>query len=323
MPRIRNLFLGLLFSLAFGTSAQAELTVRYLVSSGQVEPQELAEALGYYDGTGVKLQRVGYEQGGPAGLMALAGNSIDVVSAANAAVLNSIVGGNDFIVLYPDNGIDKDVKSTFYVLQGSPIKKIEDIVGKTIAVNTLGAHLDYAIREALHQKGLPQNAAKLVVVPGPQLEQVLRSHQVDIAAFGFWQSTFGGVARKNGGLRAVFTDNDIFGDFSAGLVVAHRDWVQSHPQEIKAYVDGTVRAMNYAREHPEETRKLFAKLLEKRGENPDIAQYFAGYGVRPSGRATTQDLQFWIDVLVREHKVEKGKLDAAKLLYTDSGAANK
>ncbi len=48
--------------------------------------------------------------------------------------------------------------------EGSPIKSVEDIVGKTIAVNTLGAHLDYVVREALHQKGLPEDGANLIVV---------------------------------------------------------------------------------------------------------------------------------------------------------------
>ncbi len=30
--------------------------------------------------------------------------------------------------------------------------------------------------------------------------------------------------------------------------------------------------------------------------NPDIAQFFRGYGVRPGGKAVERDLQFWIDV---------------------------
>ncbi|TIV59963.1 MAG: ABC transporter substrate-binding protein, partial [Mesorhizobium sp.] len=117
---------------------------------------------------------------------------VDLGSAATPAVINSIAGGNDFVAAYPSNGINSQVKSVFYVLEDSPIKSIADIAGKTISVNTLGAHLDYTVREALRGAGLPPDAAKLVVVPGPQLEQTLRSRQVDVAGLGYWQATFAG-----------------------------------------------------------------------------------------------------------------------------------
>ena len=138
-------------ALALATPSFAEdVTLRYLASQGGVAPHELAAALGYFDGTGIKLDNLGYAQGGPATLIALAGGSVDIGSAATPAVINSIAAGNDFVIAYPTNGINETVHSTFYVLPDSPIKEIKDIAGKTIAVNTLGAHLDYVVREALH-----------------------------------------------------------------------------------------------------------------------------------------------------------------------------
>ena len=205
-----------------------------------------------FDGTGITLENVGYAIRGPASLVALAGGSVELGSAATAAaaVLNSIAAGNDFVAAYPSNGINDDAQSVFYVLNDSPIQTIEDIVGKTIAVNTLGAHLDYVVRKALHQKGLPEDAANLIVVPGPQLEQVLRSGQVDASAFGYWQTNFTGAALKNGGLRAVFDDTDVLGEIAGGFVVLRRDWIAAHPIEAKTFVEASVKALDYAREHP-------------------------------------------------------------------------
>lgn len=208
------------------------------------------------------------------------------------------------------------MQSTFYVLEDSPIKSIKDIAGKSIAVNTLGAHLDYTIREALHSVGLPSDSANQVVVPGPQLEQVLRSKQVDIAAFGYWQTTFEGAALKDGGLRAVFDDTDVLGDIAGGFVVLRRDFIQQHPETAKIFVEQSARALDYAREHPEETKKILAKALAERGENSDIAQYFRGYGVRAGGLPVERDIQFWIDVLVREGKLKQGQLAAKDILFT-------
>ncbi|MBB2671708.1 UNVERIFIED_ORG: ABC-type nitrate/sulfonate/bicarbonate transport system substrate-binding protein [Rhizobium esperanzae] len=314
----RNLLLPAVIALGLATPAAAAdaVKLRYLASQGGLAAHELADALGYFKDTGITFENVGYAQGGPASLIALASGDVEIGSAATSAVLNSISGGNDFVAAYPSNGINDEVQSTFYVLEDSPIKSIKDIAGKSIAVNTLGAHLDYTIREALHSVGLPSDSANQVVVPGPQLEQVLRSKQVDIAAFGYWQTTFEGAALKNGGLRAVFDDTDVLGDIAGGFVVLRRDFIQQHPEAAKIFVEQSARALDYAREHPEETKNILAKALSERGENPDIAQYFRGYGVRAGGLPVERDIQFWIDVLVREGKLKQGQLAAKDIIFT-------
>lgn len=297
-----------------GAALAEEVTMRFLAQHGGISAHELAYDLGYFKGTGITLENVGYASGGPESLFALASGSVDIGSAATSAVINAIASGNDFVAAYPTNGINDEVQSKFVVLEDSPIRSIKDLAGKTIAVNTLGAHLDYTTREALHSVGLPANAANLVAVPGPQLEQVLRSRQVDVAAFGYWQTTFEGAARKNGGLRVVFDDTDVLGEIAGGFTVLRKDWVEAHPEAARAFVKQAARALDFARENPEETRRILARILEERGENPEVAQYFAGYGVREGGLAVERDLQFWIDVLVREGALAEGQLNAADLL---------
>jgi len=314
---------ALLFALTGAAAAADAVKLRYLASQGGLSAHELAAELGYFDGTGINFENVGYATGGPASLIALASGDVEIGSAATSAVLNSIISGNDFVAAYPSNGINDEVQSIFYVLEDSPIKDIKDIAGKSVAVNTLGAHLDYTIREALHSVGLPSDAANQVVVPGPQLEQVLRSGQVDVSAFGYWQTTFEGAARNNGGLRAIFDDTDVLGEIAGGFVVLRRDFVKAHPQAAKTFVEQSARALDYAREHPEETKQILAKALKERGENPDIAQYFRGYGVRAGGLAVERDVQFWIDVLVREGKLKEGQLSAKDVLFaTDRASAS-
>lgn len=320
----RKLFFSaaLAFALSGSALAAEEVKFRYLASQGGLSAHELAAELGYFDGTGITIENVGYATGGPASLIALASGDVEIGSAATSAVLNSIIGGNDFVAAYPSNGINDEVQSIFYVLEDSPIRDIKDIAGKTIAVNTLGAHLDYTIREALHSVGLPSDAANQIVVPGPQLEQVLRSGQVDVSAFGYWQTTFEGAAKQKGGLRAIFDDTDVLGEIAGGFIVLRRDFIEKHPEAARIFVEQSERALDYAREHPEETRAIFAKALIERGENPDIAQYFRGYGIRPGGKAVERDLQFWIDVLVREGKLKEGQLSAGDILYSSDTASN-
>jgi ABC-type nitrate/sulfonate/bicarbonate transport system substrate-binding protein len=203
----------------------------------------------------------------PCVAFALAAGSVDLGSAATSAVVNSIAGGNDFVAAYPSNGINDQVQSVFYVLEDSPIKGIKDIVGKSIAVNTLGAHLDYTVREALHQNGLPEDAVKLVVVPGPQLADAAPG-QVDIAGLGYWQATFEGLLKEHGGVRGIFDDTDILGEIAGGLVL-RRDFIEAHPQAAKDFVKQAQRAAEWSRENPEEARKAIAGILEKRARMPN------------------------------------------------------
>lgn len=307
------LSLALVTSTAIAAHAE-DVTMRYLSSQGGIAAFELADKLGYFEGTGIHFKDEGIAQGGPATLIALAGGSVNIGSAATPAVLNSIASGNDFVIAYPTNGVTEKTHSTFYVLPDSPIKDIKDIAGKTIAVNTLGAHLDYIVKQALNSVGLPSDAANLVAVPGPQLEQVLRSNQVDVTAFGYWQNTFEGAGLKNGALRPVFTDYQLTGEISGGFAVLRRDWVKAHPDQAKEFVKQSARALDWAEEHPEEARKLLADFLAARGEKPELAQFFTGFGVRKGGLPTDHDLQFWIDALTREGKIKEDALNVADLL---------
>lgn len=323
MKKQNRVSLGVMLSaivlFAAPVMAQSKVVLRDLSSHGSVSAHELAQELGYFDDTNVTIESVGYASGGPESLFALASGSVDIGSAATPAVINSIASGNAFLVAYPENGINPQTQSLFTVLDQSPIHSIEDMAGKTIAVNTLGAHLDYTIREAFRRVHLPSDAANLVVVPGPQLEQVLRSGQVDVAAFGYWQTTFEGAARARGGLRAVLGDTDVLGEIAGGFVVLRQDFVRKHPEEAKQFTRQSARALDYSRQHPQETKQAIARILQKRGENPEIAQYFAGYGVRPGGLPVPEDLQFWIDVLVREGRILSGELDANSLILKLDG----
>lgn len=296
-------------------SQAAPVKIRYLASRGGLSPHELADELGYFKGLGIELENVGYVGGGPESLFALASGSVDLGSAATPAVINSIAGGNDFVAAYPSNGINKDVKSVFYVLEDSPIKSIADIAGKTISVNTLGAHLDYTVREALHSVGLPPDAAKLVVVPGPQLEQTLRSNQVDIAGLGYWQATFAGQLVANGGVRGVFNDTDVLGEIAGGFVVLRRDFIAANPDAARNFVEQSARASDWSRQNPDEARKLLAGILNRRGENGDLARYWTGFGLREKAAVTDRDIDFWVNILERDGRLPKGKLKATDILY--------
>jgi len=296
-------------------SASETVVMRFLAGRGSMSPFELANELHFFDGKGIEIKEEGYAAGGPEVLFALASGNLEIGNAAIVSIINSVANGNHFRAVYAGNGIDAKVKSNFYVLNDSSIKSRQDIVGATIAINTLGAHLDYVVREALNQSKLDFGATKLIAVPGPQLEQTLRSKQVDLIAVGSWQASFKGQLLKNGGVRSVFTDTDILGEMTGGMIVLPQEFIDSHPDATREFIEQSVRAADWAAEHPEEARAVFAKLLERRGENSELAKSWPGFGVRPHAVIADHDIDFWINILERDGRIPKGALKPDDLLY--------
>jgi ABC-type nitrate/sulfonate/bicarbonate transport system substrate-binding protein len=267
---------------------------------------------------GIRLESAGYSQGGPESLAAMASGSVDLTGAAAPAVINAIAGGAKILGVMPGGGINKTVNSKFYVPTGSDIKTPRDLKGKSIAVNTLGAHLDYTVREYLRSHGLAEDDVTLITVPGPQLEQILRHKQAEIVAVGAWQSIFAGKIEAEGGVRVLFTDYDVLGSIVLGTVAMEKAFIAAHPHIVKDLVTAPDRAADWTADDPEEAKRLVAKILAARGENAELAKYWPGFGLHEHALYTDRDAGFWIDVLVRSWRLKPGQLTPRTSRPTDT-----
>jgi ABC-type nitrate/sulfonate/bicarbonate transport system substrate-binding protein len=285
------------------------VVIRYLNDRGYVPPYEIAEALGFFKGKGTRFESEGDSTGGPQALGALASGSVDVVGAATPAMINAIAGGAKILCVMPRAGISKDVTSKFFVLDSSPIKAATDIKDKSIAVNTLGAHLDYTIREYLRLHDLNKDDVKLVTVAGPRLDETLRDRKADVVAVGGWQSPIAARIAAEGGVRVLFTDYDVLGDMVQASNAMEKAFIDRHPQAVKEFVTASAKAVDWAAEHPDEARKLVAQILKKRGDDAGAAAaaYWPGYGISQHALYKDHDMKFWLDVLVREGKLKPGQ----------------
>ena len=283
------------------------VVIRYLDDRGYVPPYEIADALGFLKEKGIRLEAKGDSPGGPESLAALASGSVDIAGAATPAMINAIASGAKILCVMPRAGISKDVNSKFFVLDSSPIKTAADIKGKSIAVNTLGAHLDYTVQEYLRIHGLNKDDAKLVKVPGPQLDETLRHRQAEVVAVGAWQGPIAAKIAAEGGVRVLFTDHDVLGDIVLASNAMEKAFIDQHPQAVKELVTASAKAVDWVAEHPDEAREVVAGILKKRGENPAGAVSWPGYGLSQHALYKDHDTKFWLDVLVREGKLTAGQ----------------
>lgn len=281
--------------------------IRYLTSHGNVTSFEVASALGWLKDKNIRIDSVGFTQGGPESLVALASGSVDIAGAATPAMINAIAGGAKILGVLPGDGIGEQAHSKFYVLDNSDIRSPADLKEKSIAVNTLGAHLDYVTREYLRRQELPPDAVNLITVPGPQLEQILRHKQADIVAVGEWQSVFAGRIEEDGGARVLFTDYEVLGPIVLGMDAMKKEFIVAHPQAVRDFVTSCAKAADWTEQRPNNAKGLVAQILKDRGENPDLARYWPGFGLRAHALYVENDTRFWLDVLTRAGKLKPGQ----------------
>ncbi|GAB7192828.1 ABC transporter substrate-binding protein [Kineococcus sp. NUM-3379] len=307
-----------------GTAAAAAAgggtkTLRYQGWSNTVTLPELAQDLGYLGD--VELEWVGNTISGPQDIQSAATGATDFGGAFDGAVAKLISSGAPVTAVVAYYGSDAKAFNGFYVVEDSPIRGARDLIGKKIGVNTLGGHNEAVIHTYLSSEGLTKDEIKkveLVPLPPPNMEQSLRAGQIDVAALS---GQFREQAEAGGGVRAVFKDSQLFGDFSAGTYVFRDDFIAKNPDTVEAFVAGIAKAIEWTKTTPhQDVIARYTKIIEARertNESTASLKYWHSTGVASEG-GLIQDSDFtrWETWLDATGAVKKGELDV-KSLYTN------
>jgi ABC-type nitrate/sulfonate/bicarbonate transport system substrate-binding protein len=291
------------------TSSDYELNeLRYHGMAGMVTVPELAEDLGYL--APVTLKFVGNTISGPQDIQAVATGDTDFGLAFNGAIIKLIAAKVPIRAVVAGYGVDPQTFSGFYVLDDSPIRSARDLIGKKIAVNTLGAHHEFMLREYLQRNGLSGAEAKqveLIVLPPLNTEQALRQKQVEVATLS---DMLRDKALERGGIRLLFSDLELFGTFTASSYALSQRFLARNPKTARKFVEAVGKAIEWARAAPREQvvarmQAIIAK--RKRDENADALRYWKSTGIAAKGGTlSAREFQLWLDWLVREHELEAG-----------------
>lgn len=281
-----------------------------MAAPGIVSPVELAEDLGYL--APHQLEFVSSTTSGPQSIQAVVTGDVDIGSAFNGAILKLVAAGAPIRAVVGSYGVDPEIWGGYYVAEDSRIRQARDLIGKKVAVNTIGAHQEFALKEYLIRNGLTPNDIKqgtLVSLPPVNVEQALRQGQIDVAVL---TSIYRDRALERGGLRLVFSDLELFGSFTAGSYVLRNDFIAQHPDAARAFVQGVGRAVDFSRETPREQliERFYAIIAKRRrSEDGSLLKYWHSYGVAtPHARIEAKDFRLWLDWLVRIGELHRGQL---------------
>ena len=327
-PALRRLAAALLVVLAAlaaltGCAAHADGktdTLRYQSYAGSVDPLLFADALGKLDG--VHLKRVGDVTGGPQALQALVSHQTDIGSSAfYGAIAQLVSGGAPIKAVFPSYGSNAGTNEKLVVLDKSGITSAKDLVGKKIAVNTLGANAEAFLDTWFTQQGLSSDEqSKITLVPLPPLNtpDALAKGQVDAAVVSFigYQQL-----AKEFKVHEVTDDvKALGGPYAGGAYTMRDDFIKNNPDLAKQVVAGIAAAVDYIETHSkQQVFDIYFPYLKKHGYAdyiPAIQANFPGTtGLVAKPVIKDTDISRWTDWL-KGRGVLKGDLDVSDV-YTN------
>jgi ABC-type nitrate/sulfonate/bicarbonate transport system substrate-binding protein len=307
-------------------SAQAgeATTIRYQSYAGQVDVLQLADALGYLDG--LTLKRVGDVPGGPQSVQALASNQVDISSSCFFGAVAQLVA-NDVPVeaVVSTYGSNDRTSSAIVTLDGSTISDAHDLIGKKVAVNTLGANYDAVLDTWFDQQGLtPDEIKQVTLVPLPPLNkiQALQQHQVDAAAIG--SGSLQAAESTGVKLQVLVKDTDVVGSYNGGGFVMRKNFLDDNPETSERLVTGVAKAVRYIESHSrDEVLGVYTTWLKDHGYDDDIEaveQNWSGTtGVATADTAASQDgdISIWLDWLGSRGDVDPDEIKQSDVYTND------
>jgi NitT/TauT family transport system substrate-binding protein len=203
----------------------------------------------------------------------------------------------------------------FWVKKASNIKKIEDLRGKTIAVNSRGSGVDTAQRKMLRNHGLVDGKDYNVVeIRFAAMMATLESGKVDMA---FLVLPFSLMAEKDQSVEKLFTTRQAMGPTETAIWGAKANVIAANRAAFVDFFEDNIRARQWL--YDPKNHAAAVKLVAKITKQPEQAFEPWLFTERDTFRAKdcmidVKLLQSNVDDLVKEGLLPK-TIDVAK--YTD------
>ncbi len=179
-------------------------------------------------------------------IQAFAAKEIDVGFLAYPSFASAIVNANAELTIW-GGGLRECVpgyySQTWAVLETSPVRSVDDLRGRRVAVPAFGTGTDGGLRIFLKKKGLsPGKDVEIVEVNWPNQEAMLRQGKVDAAVFlpDFWRS-----AVAKGGIRRLFDFCEGTGYVQTLVEVVRSEFLRAHRGAMQDFVEDYVRGLRW------------------------------------------------------------------------------
>lgn len=211
-------------------------------------------------------------------------------------------------------GENKDSFHLYWAVKDdSPIKKVEDLKGKTVGISIIGGGTHGPFALMLKKHGVdPEKDIKLVEVSFSLSEDALRSGRVESTNF---VQPFAARAESKGGIRKLFALAEIVPNIVHIVEACRKDFVDKNPDLARQYVKDITAGLKMALANRDETLKVVNEVMK--APIPVLDSYLLKQNdfAREPGAAPNFDaIQAMFDVYTDTKMIDK-KLDAKTLKH--------
>jgi NitT/TauT family transport system substrate-binding protein len=185
--------------------------------------------------------------GTPPMITAIANNELEIGNLAFSTLPIAIgnAGMDDIRVISDDfqDGVTGYVSNDYEVLADGPIKKVEDLKGKVIAINTAGAGVDVAMRAMLRKHGLEANRDYTIIeAPFPGMKSMLMEKKVDLIP-GVLPFMLDPELKKNA--RTLFDMKAAIGRSQFVMWSARKPFIDAHRAVLVDFLEDSLRILHW------------------------------------------------------------------------------
>jgi NitT/TauT family transport system substrate-binding protein len=151
----------------------------------------------------------------------------------------------------------------------SGIESIEDLAGKTVAVNGLNGIDDVTIKAILDANGVDPESVEFVEVPFPDMIAAVETGQVDVASEPEPFVTLG----EQAGLTTLLDPYyEALPGLPLGLVFASQEWLDDNPELANAFHRALVRSIEAAAADPDAMGEV---IMANTDTSPELLEEMA------------------------------------------------
>ena len=224
--------------------------VRFSVSAASIAelPFRMAQIKGFYREEGLEVEVIFIR--GAVGMQALLGGSVDFTSASGSTIAAAVRGIPVKLVFIAS------AKPQFDMVAQKDIRSMADLKGKFVGISSRGGAIDLLTQLMVQKHGLVPNKDVTSLVIGGQEDTVLALRAGRIAAALLTPPRPLILARE--GFNRIGYSGDYMPTYPSGGIGVTDDTIKSKAAELQAFVKGSVRGLQFARQNRAEAKKIAA-----------------------------------------------------------------